>query len=188
MLNFISIFLSFCIIPCYYYYYHYYFQKQSFHWFSLINKFALLILFFTRCYILSTCFFSIGQCILLPKQRHTKKPRQDNQREKYCPLFHLFKWVISKRYNLGRTSILNHDKINHSSWQNGEVCRSHCRFNIQSFLLNLAILFYQCIAKTNWKILKSSRHIFADVLNTWILNFEGCLYIFIDIIYIYIYI
>ena len=117
-----------------------------------------------------------------------KKPRQDNQGEKYCPLFHLFKCVISKRYNLDQTSILSHDKRNHSSWHNGEVCRSHSRFNIQSFLLNSAVLFCQCIAKTNWKILKSPQHIFADVLNTWILNFEGCLYIFIDVIYVYIYI
>ena len=44
-------------------------------------------------------------------------------------------------YNFGRTSILNHEKINQSPWQNTELCQSHCQLNIQRFLLSLQQFF-----------------------------------------------
>ena len=31
-------------------------------------------------------------------------------------------------------------------------------------------VFYQCIAKANWKILKLSQHFIVDILSTWILK------------------
>ena len=69
-----------------------------------------------------------------------KKPKQDDQWEKYCLLFLPFKCVISKQYNIGGISI-NCQKPNHSPWQNVKVCRSHCRRDIYRFLLSLQQFF-----------------------------------------------
>ena len=41
---------------------------------------------------------------------HMKTPKQGCQWEKYCLLFHPFKCVTSKQYNLGRTSSLKCQK------------------------------------------------------------------------------
>ena len=81
------------------------------------------------------------------QQGHTKKPKQGDQREKYCLPFYQFKCLISKQYNLGRTSstVLQVGsavkKPNHSSWQNAVVCWSHWQCNIQRFLLSLRQYF-----------------------------------------------
>ena len=39
-----------------------------------------------------------------------KKPKQGYDQDKYCLPFHPFSCVISKQYNLGRTSSLNCSK------------------------------------------------------------------------------
>ena len=75
--------------------------------------------------------------VLLLQQGHTKKPKQGDQREKYCLLFLPFQCVVSKQYNIGRISSINCQKTKHSPWQKAEVRRSHWRRDIQKFLLSL---------------------------------------------------
>ena len=90
------------------------------------------------------------------------KPEQGDHREKYCLLFHQFKHVIGKQYYSVEQVISTIKKTNHSLRQNAEVWRSHCRYNIHRFLLNLRQFFCRCIAE----ILKWPQHFIADVLLT----------------------
>ena len=61
-------------------------------------------------------------------------------------------------------------KSNHSSWQNAEVCQSHCWHDIQWLLLSLWQFFCRRIVKENWKILTFPQHFIANVLSIWILK------------------
>ena len=62
------------------------------------------------------------------------------------------------------------EKTNHSPWQNAEVCQSHCRHNIQKFLLSTWQFFCWCIAEANWKIMNLPWHFITNILSTWILK------------------
>ena len=108
-LVFQSIFLPFLSSPVVVF-----FKNNIFNWFSVITQFVLLTLLFTCCYMLgvswrlniSKSFHSVG-CVLLILQGSMKKLKQGNERERYCLPFHPFKCVMSKQYDLGRTSSLN---------------------------------------------------------------------------------
>ena len=85
----------------------------------------------------------------------TRIHEEIKSREKYYLPFHQFKSVIS------------------GPWQNAEVCRSHCRSNVQRFLLSLwqfFILTTYCRGKLKNSVLISPRHFIADLLSTWILK------------------
>ena len=133
----------------------------------MITQFMLLTLAFTRCYVFSTRFFYhwIMYSPIITRTPKVSLPKQGDHREKYYLLFLPFECVRSKQYHIGRISV---KKPNHSSWQNAEVCRSHCRHDIKLLLLSLWQLFCRRIA--NWKILNLRQHFIANVLSTWSLK------------------
>ena len=59
---------------------------------------------------LSTRFFQRWIVSSPAITRTMREPKQGDHQKKYCPLFHLLMCVISKEYNLGRTSSLNYQK------------------------------------------------------------------------------
>ena len=65
------------------------------------------------------------------------------------------------------------EKLDNNLRQNAEVCWTHCRHNIQRFLLSLGKFFCWRIAEANWKFLKSHRQVITDVPNTWFSKAEG---------------
>ena len=74
-----------------------------FHWFSVINKFELLTLVFKCCYILSI------MCSPTITRAHKETKTRWSTREilpSFSPVL-VTHFVISKQYNLGRTSSLN---------------------------------------------------------------------------------
>ena len=144
---FLSFFVSFLFII--------FFQKQIFNWFSVITKFALLTLVFTRCHILGTEFLAFDNVFSYYNGAH-KGTKKNDQREKHCLLFHSFKCVISEQYNLIEQVVSTVKKPNHSPWQNVEECWSHCR------------LIYKVSAE-------SSTDFFADILPRQSEKFRNCL-------------
>ena len=99
---YVNLIFFFASIHCYLFYF---FQKQRFHWFSVITQFALRTLFSTHCYILSTgCSWRWICSPIITRTHEEIKIRWSA--EKYCLPIHPLKCVISKQYNIGR-KILN---------------------------------------------------------------------------------
>ena len=71
-------------------------------------------------------------------------------------------------------SFVKETTTNYSPWQNTKVYQSHCWCNIQRFLLSLA--------KENRNFLKLPLHFIANILSTWIWQWDS--QIAVNIIYI----
>ena len=144
------------------------FKKNVFFFsFSLITQCALFLAWFhTLLYFEHRVFLALNNVF-----SYYNKDTQRNQNTVIHGtniFFCLFRSsVLQANYMILVDKVVSTvTKPNHSPWQNTKACRSHCRRDIQRFLLSLRRLFFCRL--TFWKILNLPWYFIANVLSTWI--------------------